>query len=173
MDTTLYERLKELAVLVLTALVSVFSPIGNAIVALMLFFTINIFTGFQADRTVNHAEFSLKKAFEAIKLLTFYYGALLAIHISLELFGEKELAEGLTKWVTLIVCYFYLLNIARNARLVFPRSKSLWFFYSLLKVEVFDLIRRRLGIWLDVPQDRQEPNDTHPLDPSNQPDTNP
>lgn len=168
MDTTIYERLKEATVLALAALISVFSPIGNAIVALMLFFTINIFTGFQADRAVNRADFSLKKAFDAIKLLTFYYGALLAMHISLDLFGEKELAEGLTKWVTLIVCYFYLLNIARNARQVFPRSKSLAFFYTLLRVEVFGIIRRRLGIWMDAPtedskgKDEEEDRGAHP-----------
>lgn len=159
MDSTLYERFKEAAVLGITAIISILAPIHNAIIALMLFFTVNFFTGFQADKAANGADFSLKKAFDAIKLLTFYYSALLVMHVSLELFGETELAEGLTKWVTLIVCYFYLLNIARNARLVFPRSKSLKFFYALLKVEVFGLIRKRLGLFLELPAENPKGKD--------------
>lgn len=159
MESTIYERLKEATVLGLTTLISILAPIHNAIIALMLFFTVNFFTGFQADKAANGADFSLKKAFDAIKLLTFYYSALLVMHVSLELFGETELAEGLTKWVTLIVCYFYLLNIARNACLVFPRSKSLRFFYSLLKIEFFDLLRRRFGLFLELPAENPKGKD--------------
>ena len=159
MESTIYERLKEATMLGLTTLISILAPIHNAIVALMLFFSINIFTGFQADRTVNRADFSLRKAFDAIRLLTLYYASLLAMHITLELFDEAELARSLTKWVTLIVCYFYLLNIARNARMVFPHSKSLKFFYALLKVEVFGLIRKRLGLFLELPAENPKGKD--------------
>lgn len=171
MESTIYERLKEAAVLGVTTFICILAPIHNAIIALMLFFSINIVTGFQADKAVHRAEFSLRKAFDAIRLLTLYYASLLAMHITLELFHEAELARALTKWVTLIVCYFYLLNIARNACLVFPRSKSLRFFYSLLKVEVFDLIRRRLGIFLEV--DTSIPPADEPKDETETPHTNP
>lgn len=143
------ERLKEAALFVGVVLLSAITPIANAIFTLMLFFTINFYVGFQADRTEKRA-FSLKKAFDAIKLLTLYYSSIFIMHVALSINGEEELATTLTKWVTLIVCYFYMLNIVRNAIKIFPSSKSLRFFYRILRIEIYSYIRNRIGLMLPV-----------------------
>lgn len=142
---TFTERLKEAFLAILAVLISVITPLANAIIVLMIFFTFNIIMGFQADKEENGTEFSLKKAFDAIKLLIFYYGALFVMHTTLAIYGELNTAELLTKWVTLIVCYFYMLNILRNACKVFPKNKSLRFFYAFLRVEVYGYIKRKIG----------------------------
>lgn len=150
----IFERLKEAFMLVCMILISAITPIANAIIVLMMFFTINIITGYKADLKMGFS-FSLKKAFDAIKLLAFYYSVIFVMHIALSVNGEEELALTLTKWVTLVVCYFYLLNVVRNAIIVFPNSKSLPFFYKVLKVEVYSYVRRQFGFFL---QEKEEKN---------------
>lgn len=145
---TLTERIKEAIVAIIAVLISIITPLANAIFVLMIFFTFNIIMGFQADKAENGADFSLKKSFDAIKLLIFYYGALFVMHATLAIYGELNIAELLSKWVTLIVCYFLLLNILRNACKVFPKNQSLRFFYSFLRIEVYSYLRRKIGLIL-------------------------
>ncbi len=57
-----------------------------------------------------------------------------------------ELAETASKFLSWIFCYWYLVNIIRNSIEIFPESRSLKFLYSLLTVQILDMILARFGL---------------------------
>lgn len=140
----IYERLKESMMLLFMAFLSTITPLANAIVLLMLFCGLNFHIGVQADKN-DGCSFSLDKAFKSVKLLSLYYSLIFLIHIGLSVYEEVTLAISVTKFVTLFVCYSYLLNILRNSIKIFPKSKALPFFYKVLRVEFFSYLQSRFG----------------------------
>lgn len=140
------DRIKELYCLLLTALVSVFSPVKHALVFLMIAFMFNIINGIITDVHVNRAPFSLKKAFSAFSQLLFYAVCVVFLDHGARLMGDTEIGVTAVKWLTYIVVYFYLTNIFRNARLVYPKSAAIKFIYDLLSTEIFSRLKEMIGI---------------------------
>lgn len=127
-------------------ILSIFAPIGVSIYVLSFFFVINFFLGFQTDRLVYKNDFSLEKVKRGVMLFILYFALLFIINISLSLYGENDLAITVPKFFTWIACYWYLVNIIRNAKLIFPSSESLKFFYNLLTIQILDLIFAKFGL---------------------------
>ena len=144
MDTFL-ERLMDFIKIAWLVIISVISPIRTSIVLLLIFFTINFFVGLKSDIDVHGRDFSLKKAFDAVKQLILYYALIFIVNMALGLYNEPSLAEGATKFMTWIVSYWYLVNILRNAREIFPANDALKFLYELLTIQVLDMILERFG----------------------------
>ena len=141
------ERLKDIWVLFWVLVVSVTVPIHTAIWALLAFGTLNFFVGYRTDVYVNKKEFSQKKAWDAIKLFMFYGAVIFMISASLLIFGEESIAKNVVEYITIIVCYIYLLNIFRNAKKLFPNSKSISFVYDFLSTELITIIMERIGLY--------------------------
>lgn len=127
-------------------ILSVFAPIGVSIYVLTSFFVINFFIGFQADRIVNKVDFDLDKIKKGVMLFILYFALLFIINISLSLYKEDELAIAVPKFFTWIACYWYLVNIIRNSKLILPNSEGLNFLYNLLTIQVLDMIFEKFGI---------------------------
>lgn len=127
-------------------IISVFAPIAIPIYILSLFFILNIFVGYHADRIVNQRNFSLEKIGKGISLLILYFILLFIINISLSLYDEIELSETIPKFFTWVASYFYLINIIRNAKLIYPENIGLKFFYKILTIQIFDMILGKFGI---------------------------
>lgn len=141
----LIEKIKELYWLVATALLSVFTPVKNIIVLLLLAFIFNIMTGIIADVHVNKAKFNIKKAFNAITQLSFYAVCVVFLDYGSKLLEEPSIGVTAVKWLTYIVVYFYLANIFKNAKLIYPTSNAIKFIYELLSTEIFDRIKLMVG----------------------------
>lgn len=139
-------RLEDFVKIVWMILLSIFAPIKVAIIVLMFFFAFNFFVGFKNDKIVHDKDFNLKKAFEGVKLLSLYYAIIFIVNVALSLFNEQYLAENAIKFISWIVCYWYLVNILKNSKEIFPWSKGLKFLYDLLTVEVLDMIMERFGM---------------------------
>ncbi len=146
MGTTFWDRLIDLIKLTWLVIISVISPIRIAVWVLLVFFTVNFFVGYKSDVQINNRDFSLKKAFDGVKQLILYYALIFIVNMALGLYEETNLAEAATKFMTWIVSYWYLVNILRNAREVFPGNETLKFLYDLLTVQVLEMLLARFGL---------------------------
>ncbi len=127
-------------------IVSILAPIRVAIIVLMFFFLLNFIVGFKNDEIVHKQKFSIKKAFEGLKLLILYYTIIFIVFTALSLFDEYELAKDAIKFISWIVCYWYLVNVLRNSKEIFPWSKGLKFLYDIMTIEVLNMILDRFGL---------------------------
>jgi hypothetical protein len=139
------ERLKELYFIFLAALISAFSPVRNALILLMLAIVFNVLIGIIEDIHVNKAPFNLKKAFNAVTQLLFYTACVVFVDYAGRLMGDPDVGLTAVKWLTYIVVYFYLTNIFRNAKLIYPRSAAIRFIYDLLSTEIFSRLKNMIG----------------------------
>ena len=146
MGTTFWDRLIDFIKLTWLVIISVISPIRIAVWVLLVFFTVNFFVGYKSDVQINKRDFSLKKAFDGVKQLILYYALIFIVNMALGLYEETNLAEAATKFMTWIVSYWYLVNILRNAREIFPGNETLKFLYDLLTVQVLEMLLARFGL---------------------------
>ena len=146
MGTTFWDRLIDFIKLAWLVIISVISPIRIAVWVLLVFFTVNFFVGYKSDIQINKRDFSLKKAFDGVKQLILYYALIFIVNMALGLYEETNLAESATKFMTWIVSYWYLVNILRNARDVFPGNETLKFLYDLLTIQVLEMLLARFGL---------------------------
>ena len=146
METTFWDRLIDFIKLTWLVIISVISPIRIAVWVLLVFFTVNFFVGYKSDVQINKRDFSLKKAFDGVKQLILYYALIFIVNMALGLYEETNLAEAATKFMTWIVSYWYLVNILRNAREIFPGNETLKFLYDLLTVQVLEMLLARFGL---------------------------
>ncbi|RNC66459.1 hypothetical protein [Proteiniphilum sp. X52] len=141
----LIEKTKELFWLIVTALISVLTPVQNVLVLLFVAFLFNIATGIIADVHANKAKFNLKKAFNAVTQLTFYAACVVFLDYGARLLNEPEIGITAVKWMTYIVVYFYLTNIFKNAKLIYPSNLAIKFIYELLSTEIFERLKNMVG----------------------------
>lgn len=146
MSSTFWDRLIDFIKLTWLVIISVISPIRIAVWVLLVFFTVNFFVGYKSDVQINKRDFSLKKAFDGVKQLILYYALIFIVNMALGLYEETNLAEAATKFMTWIVSYWYLVNILRNAREIFPGNETLKFLYDLLTVQVLEMLLARFGL---------------------------
>lgn len=141
----MHDYLKNLFVLFLSGLFSIVSEYQHAFIALFVGFLFNIFMGIAADASRRETgSFSLVKAREGLKLFMFYCLTVLAIYGMT--YSEPDISSLVIKWLTYVISYFYLVNIFRNAKQVFPGNKSIAFIYLLLSTEVFFILKDFLKI---------------------------
>lgn len=139
------ERIKELFWLIIGAMSSVLMPVRETLILLFVSFVFNIITGIITDVHVNKAKFNLKKAFNAVSQLTFYATCVVFLNYGTTLINEENIGIVAVKWLTYIVVYFYLTNIFKNARQVYPKSQPINFIYELLSTELFDRLKNMVG----------------------------
>ena len=138
------EFFKGVVTAVVAWILAVYTSYTDAFLTLFVGFTLNILLGVGADVNINKKAFSLRKATDALLLLLFYFMLIIFIHVAL---GRRyvDLANTMITWLTYIVGYFYLTNIFRNAKILFPTSKSIKFIYSFLSTEVMYKLKAYLG----------------------------
>lgn len=154
-------NIQDIIKIIWIVIISVFAPIGIPIYVLSLFFLFNIFIGFHTDRIVNKKDFDLDKIGKGSMLFLLYFALLFMVNISLSLYGEDKLALAIPKFITWIASYFYLINIIRNSKQIFPKSEGLKFFYQLLTIQVFEMILAKFGLKnRDLNKDYEEEDET-------------
>lgn len=127
-----------------TWILAIFSNYQDAFMTLFIGFMLNILMGLGADINISGRAFSLKKARDALLLLIFYFLLIIFIDVAM---GKQyaEMSCVMITWLTYIVGYFYLTNKFRNAKLLFPKSKSVSFIYAFLSTEVLYKLKKYLG----------------------------
>jgi len=140
------EQMKAFCVFIGAYVASIVTPIQDALFILGLVVTYNIWEGIKADRRVHKKPFSIKKAWEAIQQMLFFWTLIFIIHTTGSKLNDPTLSETGVKWVTYIACYFYLVNILKNAKLIHPQSKAIAFMYDILTIEIFAKLQDMIGL---------------------------
>ena len=137
---------KPIALGIISVVVSILLPLQDVLYVLGSGFLINIFTGIVTDIHVNEKEFDIKKAFNAISQLMFYFVLIYYVHSSFVRLKHPDWAEKATIWITFVVSYYYLVNILRNATKAFPTNDAIKLMYMILTTKVFSLMKRYFNL---------------------------
>lgn len=149
-------EIKNILLLALISLVSMITDIQSAFTILFAGFIINLFIGIGADVGINKKDFQMRKATEGMKLLLFYI--VIVFFLYAVTYENKEVAKASVNALTYIVSYFYMTNIFRNAKIIFPKARSVRFIYNFLSTEVFFKLKEKLGITSDEEDQTTEEN---------------
>lgn len=152
------DKLKELFWLIATGVMSVLSPVQNVLSLLFLSFIFNIIVGIITDVHANRKKFKIKKAFNAITQLMFYSACVVFLDAGSRLLEEDDLGILAIKWTTYVVVYFYLTNIFRNAKQIYPKSEAIALIYEILSTEIFDRLKEMIGIRKKKEETNEENN---------------
>jgi hypothetical protein len=137
---------KPLLFFVTSVIISLVTPIQDVLCVLAVGFLMNIVTGIVTDVHVNKNDFNLKKAFDAIAQLMFYSALIYYVNNSLTTLHFDDWANKATVWITLMVSYYYLANILRNASLVFPKNQAIKLMYMVLTTKIFTELKHYFRI---------------------------
>ena len=110
---------------------------------LLIGFFINVIIGIGADVHNGKRQFNIKKATEGMKLLMFYF--IIVFFLYAITYRNPEMSDMVVSWLTYIVSYFYLTNIFRNAKKIFPKTQSIKFIYEFLSTEIFYRLKDYIG----------------------------
>ena len=80
---------------------------------------------------------ALRKAFSSISQAAFFHVMRFFLDYGSKLLHDEQIGHTSVKWLALIVSYFYLVNIFRNAKEVFPKNMAIAFIYEILSTEIF------------------------------------
>ena len=75
-----------------------------------------------------------------------YLLLVIVAHFATDHLGEVDLATLLTKYVTLLITYWYFINILSNLKEAFPRSSGIAFLYLLASLKILPLIADKIGL---------------------------
>lgn len=139
-------KLKSVIILVFTSLMSIYSQLEDVYFFLFIAFLVNILAGIVADVNANGKQFKINKAFEAFKHFGFYVFLVYFIFCLGVSIKDNNVRDIGVKWTTIIVAYFYLTNISRNVKLIFPNNEAIGFIYLILSTQIFSQLKSYLGI---------------------------
>ena len=138
-------RFKDVICVIIGIIIGVIAPIKASIFALLIGFGLNFLIGWKAGSHEGE-KFDIKKAGDSIKLVIFWGFGAGCLYTIINVFEETEFAEVAIEYFTWIVCYWYLVNVLRNARVIFPNSNAVRFLYSIATVEILNVIMTKFGI---------------------------
>ena len=142
MDSNYFEKVRDFVGLLLGLVFGTLAPIKASIIALLIGFAFNFFMGWKADVETGNS-FSLKKAQSAFKLFLFWGMSVLVLYTIISLFDSTQLAFVAMKYLTWIVSYWYLVNVLKNAKIIFPTSKGVEFVYSIVTVDILVILMNK------------------------------
>lgn len=137
------EQVKNAFWIALTFCLGHFTNVSWSIGMLFAGFMLNIFIGIGADVHSGDKEFKMRKATEGVKLLMFY--VVIVFFLYAITYKNPPMSDTIVNWLTYIVSYFYLTNVFRNAKIIFPKSEGVKFIYDFLSTEIFYRLKEYIG----------------------------
>lgn len=122
------------------------SPVRTAIEVLLVVATFDFFAGLAGNVWTGQERFRIGKAFGSMYKIIAYLLLVIVAHFATNHLGEEELATLLTKYVTLLIIYWYFINILSNLKVAFPRSSGIAFLYLIASLKILPLIAGKIGL---------------------------
>jgi hypothetical protein len=104
-------------------------------VVLLITFAADMLFGILADIIVNNKQLNAKKFLAAFAYLAMYLFIITMVYVVGERMGDETEALFVDKMITYVFAYFYLANILKNARLLFPGNRQIKFLDFLIGLE--------------------------------------
>ena len=137
------EFLKALWVVFLSAImamISYFEPVINMILAITIIFVADIVFGIASGRKINKEKIDIKKGFAAIKLFGVYIFVITLLYAIGKFMCDETLILYVVKTISWVAIYFYITNLTKNFKRLYPKSNTIKFIHWFLSVEFLDNI---------------------------------
>lgn len=131
------EQWRMVTVSVLSPVLGYYTPTGGFVLALVIMFAFNIWSGMRADGVVIRRckNFSFRKFKNALLELLLYLVIIEVIFTIMVSCGDKEASIIAVKSLTYVFMYVYLQNSFRNLIIAYPRIVALHIVYHLIRFE--------------------------------------
>ena len=137
------EFLKALWVVFLSAImamISYFEPVINMILAITIIFVTDIVFGIASGKKINKEKIDIKKGFAAIKLFGIYIFVITLLYAIGKFMCDEALIIYVVKTISWVTIYFYITNLTKNFKRLYPKSNTIRFIHWFLSVEFLDNI---------------------------------
>jgi hypothetical protein len=138
--------IKEIFQFIITGIVSTFLPMKEAFFILLVGFTINYITGFVTDIRANNASFSMKKSFDAIIQMCYYFGLMFLLSAVSVNLRENILSNYGVRWFSVIVSYSYVINILKNGKQLLPGNSAIELLYDIATLQGLGYFRNLFNL---------------------------
>ena len=145
MDDILYYYIKPAFLALWLGLLTVLTNTMPALIALFILWVINFFMGLGADSN-NGKAFSIDKAFNSMKQLSLIGILILIVYGIPYLMKDTIIGERGVKSITYMASYFFITNITKNGKSMWPEWKFIVFLHELLSTQIFFQLKSYLGI---------------------------
>jgi hypothetical protein len=135
MDSHSINLIKGLIIGAISSIMAYLTPVHDLLVCIGLAFAGNFLWGYIAGLVVQSDSFCLKKAKVAIYEVVIYCALIAFIYTIGEKMNNKDLALKSLAIITWAWIYFYLVNIFKNLKRLFPTSRGLAFVYFVISLE--------------------------------------
>lgn len=122
------------------AMISYFEPVINMILAITIIFVTDIVFGIASGRKINKEKIDIKKGFAAIKLFGVYIFVITLLYAIGKFMCDETLILYVVKTISWVAIYFYITNLTKNFKRLYPKSNTIRFIHWFLSVEFLDNI---------------------------------
>lgn len=140
------DKIKVTIQTVIVFLLAFITPMKNAIDVLLIVAIADFFAGMAGNVWTGKERFRIGKAFGSMYKIMAYLFLIILAHFAAANLGEQDFASLLVKYITLLVVYWYFVNILSNLIKAFPRSAGLAFLYLLISFKIFPLLLEKVGL---------------------------
>lgn len=120
------ERLRELLVGVVIAVIAYLKPIDGELKTLALVFFLNFVFGYLSGMIAKGEKFELKKALICVGHATIYFVLCAAVYTIGRWKGQMDGAIQCVSMITYVVIYFYGINITQKMMEIFKKGTPPW-----------------------------------------------
>lgn len=126
------ERLKDIIVGVVIAVLAYLKPIEGELSSLMIIFFLNFVFGYLSGMIAKGENFSFKKAIVCVGHATVFFVLCASIYMIGRLKGQMDGATQCVSFISYLVLWFYGVNILKNLKLIFKKGTPPWYVVSVL-----------------------------------------
>lgn len=120
------------------AMISYFEPVINMILAITIIFVADIIFGIASGRKINKEKIDIKKGFAAIKLFSIYIFVITLLYAIGKFMCDETMIIYVVKTISWVTIYFYITNLTKNFKRLYPKSNTIRFIHWFLSVEFLD-----------------------------------
>lgn len=126
------DRIKDIVVGVVLALLAYLKPIEGELSSLMIVFALNFIFGYLSGMIAKGENFELKKAVVCIGHATVFFVLCAAVYAIGRFKGQMEGSVQCVSFISYLVFWFYGCNILKNLKLIFRKGTPPWYVVSFL-----------------------------------------
>lgn len=126
------DRIKDIVVGVVLALLAYLKPIEGELSSLMIVFTLNFIFGYLSGMIAKGENFELKKAVVCIGHATVFFVLCAAVYAIGRFKGQMEGSVQCVSFISYLVLWFYGCNILKNLKQIFKKGTPPWYVVSFL-----------------------------------------
>ena len=123
----MFDALKLLIVSVATVVFSYLQPLHNLMQVLLFLYFADIVIGIFADIIVNKQRLSVRKLLYALLCFAIYLFVIIMFYTIGEKMGDESEFLLINKIITYVLIYFYVSNVFKNLRILFPKNRAIAF----------------------------------------------